>query len=249
MPRLMLNDTYWAKLKPILLQLGVHDKPHLRRTVDGILFRMRTGVPWRDLPREFGHWNAVYKRFNYWSNSDILMKSFKELSKDTDTEWEFIDGSYIKAHQHSAGAMGEGDQAIGLSRGGNTTKIHLAVDSYGLPIVFEVTGGDVHDSKAAPSLIDQLPEATAIVCDKGYDSQGIRDQITAKGAVPVIPRRKNSKVGNADLDKSLYKLRHLVENAFCNLKKFRAIATRYDKLKRNFVSMVALACCFLWLPM
>ena len=75
-------------------------------------------------------------------------------------------------------------------------------------------------------LIEQLPEATAIVCDKGYDSQGIRDQITAKGAVPVIPRRKNSKVGNADLDKSLYKLRHLVENAFCNLKKFRAIATR-----------------------
>jgi transposase len=177
------------------------------------------------------------------------MKSFKELSKDSDTEWEFIDGSYYKAHQHSAGARGDDDQAIGLSRGGNTSKIHLAVDSYGLPIVFEVTGGDVHDSQAAPTLIEQLPETTAIVADKGYDSQTIRDQIEAKGALPVIPRRKNSKVGNADLDKDLYKLRHLVENAFCNLKQFRAIATRYDKLKRNFVSMVALACCFLWLPM
>jgi transposase len=86
---------------------------------------MSTGVPWRDLPREFGHWNAVYKRFNYWSNSGILMKSFKELSKDTDTEREFIDGSYMKAHQHSARARGNYNQAIGLSRGGNTSKISV----------------------------------------------------------------------------------------------------------------------------
>ena len=54
MPLQMLNDKYWAKLKPILLQ-GIHDKPNLQMTVDGILFRMRTGIPWRDLPSEFGH--------------------------------------------------------------------------------------------------------------------------------------------------------------------------------------------------
>ena len=161
MPRLMLNDKYWAKLKPILLQQGIHDKPNLQMTVDGILFRMRTGVPWRDLPSDFGRWGSVYKRFNYWSKNNLLMNAFKELSKDTDTEWTFIDGSYCKAHQHSAGARGDDDQAIGLSRGGNTSKIHLVVDSYGLPIVFEVTGGDVHDSQAAPTLIEQLSETTA----------------------------------------------------------------------------------------
>jgi transposase len=178
-----------------------------------------------------------------------LTSIFKILSSDTDVEWEFIDGSYVKAHQHSAGAKGTDDQVIGLSRGGNTSKIHLAVDSYGLPIAFEITGGEVHDSKAASKLIDQLPLSTAIVGDKGYDSQSIRDQIEERGSIAVIPRRKNSKIGNADLDVYLYKLRHLVENAFARLKQFRAIATRYDKLKRNFVGMLALACAFIWLPM
>ncbi len=98
-------------------------------------------------------------------------------------------------------------------------------------------------------LIEQPPESEAIIADKGYDSQAIREQIQAKGSTPVIPRKENSTIGNKDLDWHLYKLRHLVENAFARLKHFRAVATRYDKLKRNFVSMVALACAFIWLPM
>lgn len=65
----------------------------------------------------------------------------------------------------------------------------------------------------------------------------------------VIPRRRHSKKINAILDRELYCYRHLVENAFARLKPYRAIATRYDKLKRNYESMVALACGFLWLPM
>jgi hypothetical protein len=73
------------------------------------------------------------------------MKIFKSLVQDPDLEWEFLDGSYVRAHQHSAGAAGDGDQAIGLSRGGNTTKIHMATESGGLPIEFEVTGGEIHD--------------------------------------------------------------------------------------------------------
>ena len=70
-----------------------------------------------------------------------------------------------------------------------------------------------------------------------------------KGEHPVIPRKKNSRKGNGDLDQGLYKLRHLVENAFARLKYFRGVATRYDKLKKNFISAVALACIFIWLPM
>ena len=60
---------------------------------------------------------------------------------DPDTEWMFTDSSYVKAHQHSAGAAGDEPQAIGKSRAGNTSKIHLAVDAYGLPIRFRITGG------------------------------------------------------------------------------------------------------------
>ena len=98
-------------------------------------------------------------------------------------------------------------------------------------------------------MITELPSADYIIADRGYNSEDVRTQIIDQGAIPVIPRKKNSKVGNDDVDWCLYKYRHLVENIFAKLKNFRAIATRYDKLKRNFEGSVALACAFLWLPM
>ncbi len=112
-----------------------------------------------------------------------------------------------------------------------------------------MTGGEIHDSTAASELIEKLPPTTAIVADKGYDSGKIREQIKSKGADAVIPRRSNSVAGNGDMNWSLYRDRHLVENAFARLKQFRGLATRYDKLKRNYQSTVAMACGLLWLPM
>ena len=125
----------------------------------------------------------------------------------------------------------------------------MAVDAFGLPIEFLLTGGEVHDAKEAPNLIQILPDADFIIADKGYDSEEIREQIREKSSTPVIPRKKNSKTGNGDIDWGLYKYRHLVENVFARLKYFRAIATRYDKLKRNYGSMLAIACSYIWLPM
>ena len=191
----------------------------------------------------------MYKRFNEWSKKGKWLLLFKKLVSEPDTEWEFIDGSYVKAHQHSAGARGSDSQAIGKSRAGNTTKIHLAVDGDGLPIEFTVTGGEVNYGTAASEFIEPLPPAKAVVADKGYDSERIREQIKNKGATAVIPRRSNSVIGNADMDGSLYRHRHLVKNAIARLKHFRGLATRYDKFKRNYQSGVAMACGFLWLPM
>lgn len=249
MPRLFLNDERWSKLERILLQVSIYNKPGLRMVVEGVLYRMRVGCPWRDLPAVFGHWNKVYKRFNAWSATGKWLKIFQFLVVEPDMEWVFLDGSYVKAHQHSAGAAGGAEQAIGKSRGGNTRKIHLAVDAYGLPIAFDITAGHIHDCTAAPELIDRLPATDAIVADKGYDSERLREQIQSKGSRVVIPRKRNSVKGNADLDTGLYRYRHLVENAFCRLKQYRAVASRFDKLKRNYESMVAVACSIFWLPM
>ena len=177
------------------------------------------------------------------------MRVFKALVQEPDLEWGFIDGSIVKAHQHSAGAASEEHQAIGKSVGGNTTKIHMAVDSHGLPIDFDITGGEVHDCKIAPEFIEKLPVADFTIADKGYESEEVREVIRKKSSVPVIPRKSNSKTGNADMDWGLYKYRHLVENLFARIKHFRGLATRFDKLKRNYVSVVAMACARLWLPM
>ena len=249
MPREMFTDELWGKLKKIVLTVGIYDKPFLRQTIEGIFYRLRVGCPWRDLPTAFGNWNAIYKRFNEWSRKEKLRGIFYALAIEPDLEWEFIDGSIVKAHQHSSGAAYGQDAAIGKSVAGNTSKIHMAVDACGLPIHFTVTGGEVHDCKEAPELVAALPKGDYIIADKGYDSDPLRIQIKDKGAVPVIPRKKNSTVGNDDMDWCLYKYRHLVENVFARLKHFRAIATRYDKLKRNFEGSIALACAFVWLPM
>ena len=245
----MLSDEHWSKLLETLLHMDIYNKRNLRMTVEGMLYRMRTGCPWRDLPKAFGDWNRIYKRFNAWSACGKWLKIFKALVVEPDMEWAFIDGSYAKAHQHSAGAAGGDDEAIGKSRAGNTSKIHLAVDAHGLPIEFEVTGGQINDCTQAAALIAKLPTAQTIVADKGYDSEAIREQIGQQGAKIVIPRKRTSVKGNADLDRGLYRNRHLVENAFARLKHYRAVASRFDKLKRNYESVVAMACAFLWLPM
>lgn len=119
----------------------------------------------------------------------------------------------------------------------------------GLPIHFKITGAEVHDNLVAEELIVALPTADYVIANKGYDSEDTREVIRKSDAPLIIPQKKNSKIVNEEIDWCLYKYRHLVENVFARLKHFRAVATRYDKLKRNFVSSVALAAEFLWLPM
>lgn len=161
----------------------------------------------------------------------------------------FIDGSYVRAHQHASGARIGEERAIGTSRGGATTKLHFAADSHGNPIDFEITGGEVHDSQAAGKVIDKVGAVKTIVADKGYDSDEIRVYVWARGGRAVIPRRSNSKRDNLGFDSHIYKQRHLVENLFAKLKHYRGIATRFDKLARNFKAMVFIACSIIWIKL
>ncbi len=77
-----------------------------RLFVDAVLWILRTGAPWRDLPPEFGHWNSVFVRFNRWSEKGVWESFFKVLAKDPDFEHVMIDATIVRAHQHAAGAKG-----------------------------------------------------------------------------------------------------------------------------------------------
>lgn len=251
MARTMLTDEQWQKLASILRQIRIYNKPNLRLTIEGMLYRIRVGCPWRDLPSCFGTWYSVYHQYRYWCIIGKWQKLMSILISDYDGEWLFIDGSVIKAHQHSTGAASFNDEAIGKSVTGNSTKLHLVVDACGNPVGIDITAGQVHDSKRAIALIDATvtDDTAAVVADRGYDSADIRSCISEKNAEPVIPVKSNSKSSNDDLDWHLYKLRHLVENTFARLKHFRDIATRYDKLKSSFQAAIILACAFIWLPL
>ena len=117
MPRTMLTDKLWLKLNPILLDLNIYDKPSLRNIVEGILYKMRIGIPWRDIPKRFGRHKTIFKTFSRWSKNSKLLKLFKKLSQDIDCEWLFIDGTYLRAHQHSTGAATDNSSNIKKRRG------------------------------------------------------------------------------------------------------------------------------------
>ena len=147
----------------------------------------------------------------------------------------FIDGSIVRACQHSCGARTDNHESIGKSRSGNSTKIHLAVDNGELPVYYELSFGNTHDIVHAGSLLANCPTSNMIVVDKGYDSEKLRKFVRDNNGTPVIRRKHNSVVGNQDVDRCMYKYRHSVENAFTRIKQYRGIATRYEKLERNYL--------------
>jgi transposase len=143
---------------------------------------------------------------------------------------------------------GEQNQAIGISRGGRSTKIHAIVDSKGRPLNFAVTGGQVHDSQVVGDVLDTPKPPLAITADKAYDSGKVRQQIKDEGALPVIPSRSNA-TKKAYCPRRFYRRRHKIENYFCRIKDWRRIATRYDKLARNFLAATALVGALYWLKL
>ena len=129
-----------------------------------------------------------------------------------------------------------------------STKIHMTTDALGRPIHFVITAGEVNDSTQADLLLEgvQTERVEHVIADKGYDSNSVLEKIDELGAVAVIPPRSNRKV-QREYDRELYKKRNLVERAFNKLKRFRRIATRYDRKAIYFKSFVYLAASLLWI--
>src|ERR1700757_2284236 len=129
-------------------------------------------------------------------------------------------------------------QAIGRSRGGPSTKIHALADALGNPCVLMLTPGQDHDLTCAQPLLENTtPEA--VIADKAYDADALIDKLRQQGVTPVIPPKDNRK-DKRECDFALYCERNLIERFFNKIKHFRAIATRYDKLARNYLAAVQL---------
>lgn len=141
---------------------------------------------------------------------------------------------------------GEGRQpGNGGNKRGLNTKVHLAVDARGLPVRAPVTSGTTADCTQAVALIDGFA-AEYLLADKGYDSNAVIAEAVRAGIKVVIPPKKNRKE-QREYDKELYRVRHLVENAFLHLKRWRRIATRYAKNASSFASSVHVRCISIWL--
>lgn len=222
--RYALKDEQWEQIKDLLPgrtgTVGITAKDN-RLFVEAVLYRYRSGIPWRDLPERFGDFRVVHTRFSRWAKTGVWQRVFEILSHDSDNEYAMLDPTIVRAHQHSAGGK---NQAIGRSKGGLSTKIHARTDALGNPTGFYFTDGQVHDLNGSDVLLDLSLSQTWLM-DKAYNSRDrvIDPILEAKGQV-VMPAKSNS-IDQRDYDRNLYKARHLIENFFAKLKQYRAIAT------------------------
>jgi transposase len=140
---------------------------------------------------------------------------------------------------------GQEAQALGRSRGGFSTKIHIAVDALGNPLRLLLTAGQRHDSLQAQGLIENF-EPQALIADKGYDSDALLESVTARGILAVIPPKK-SRLVQREYDQHLYRERHLIECFINKIKHYRRVFSRFEKLSKNYLGFLSFVSALVWL--
>jgi transposase len=175
-----LTDAQWAVLEPLLPRpnkLGRPSKWSRRQLVDGVRWRIRVGAPWRDVPECYGHWRSVYGLYRQWQRDGTWARILTALQSRTDTlgliGWDVsVDSTVVRAHQHAAGARrhshaqveppgGDGglepdDHALGRSRGGLSTKLHLACEQHRQAVALTLTGGQRGDSPQFTTVLERI---------------------------------------------------------------------------------------------
>jgi transposase len=144
----------------------------------------------------------------------------------------------IKVHFNACGARG-GNDMMGRTKGGNNTKITVCCDEKFHPVALQLDQGNRSDSKIGEEISNKV-KCSEFVADKGYDSNAIRDNLNKHGIISTIPYRRNRK-DIKEIDKNSYKQRNVIERFFLKLKKFRRLATRYDKLSSTFFNLIIIA--------
>jgi transposase len=218
-----------------------------RKFLQALHFFTVHSITWRALPAAFGNWNSIWKRFWRLSRSGVFEAFFQLLAETSKTAHvvQMFDSTVVRAHVSAAGAKGGQDnQALGRSRGGFSSKIHLKTDFNGLPIAFHLTGGEVSDSTQLEISLDIGPDITPRVAltDKGYDAANNRAACRKRGIIPVIPHRSNARNRPSFFPKLLYKTRARVEQTIGKLKRFKRVAMRCEKTSDSYAAFVAFAC-------
>ena len=240
-----LSDAQWAVIEPFMPrnQPGPERKDD-RQIISGILHVITAGCcRWCDCPAAYGPSTTVYNRFNPLVPPRLLAGDAGRPGQGG------LGGRRGRPRQHLCSGpplrprwkRGAKAQGIGPSRGGQTTKVHALTDVLGRPGVLLLTPGNASDVTTAPAVLAEAPgRIRRLAADKGYDADWLRADLRAEGITPVIPGKRGRKRRICH-DQRRYRERWRIEATFSRLKDFRRIATRYDKLARNYASALPLA--------
>ncbi|WP_405737091.1 IS5 family transposase [Streptomyces sp. NBC_01537] len=271
----------WDRIEPLMPADPVRGRRWAdhRRTLEAIAWKYRTCSPWRDLPDELGSFQTAHKRLIRWAVDGtwerILAALLAAADAGDDVGWTVsVDSTVCRAHQHAAGARKRGrparpnpDHALGRSRGGLSTKVHLASDSRARPLALHVTAGQAGDAPASEAVMARIrvprsglgrprTRPAVVLADRAYSSRAIRGHLRRRGIPAVIPqpadqighRLRRGRAGGRPpgFDTETYKQRNTVERCINRLKQWRGLAMRTDKLAIAYQAALHLAAILIW---
>src|SRR5215470_5210766 len=152
--RYELSDHEWATIRPMLPNKtrGV-PRVNDRRVLNGIFWVLRSGAPWRDLPKGFGPYTTCYNRFVRWRRAGVWSRIMDAMASAHDMAVQMIDTSIVRVHQHAASIARNKKQSMGRSRSGLSSKIYAVVDTNGLPVRVALTAGEAHDNRLGQTFV------------------------------------------------------------------------------------------------
>jgi transposase len=243
-----ITEEQYSRIKDSLpLQRGNVSLTNLQ-VLNAILYVAEQGCKWRGLPKRFGRWHTIYTRMNRWAKNGVLDRVFEQLQKEQIVRIKIealsLDSTSVKVHPDGTGALKKNrPQAIGKSRGGWNTKIHMVAADARTAITFSLSPGNDHDAPHGRALLEELgpmPQGLSLLMDRAYEGDETRQLVLDLGMIPVVPPKSN-RLHPWEYDRALYKKRNEIERLFRRLKGFRRIFSRFEKLDVLFLAFLCFA--------
>ena len=245
---MQLTREQFEQIAPLLPRQRGNVRLDNFEVVNAILYVAANGCKWRALPSHYGPWHSIYTRMSRWAKAGVLDKAFEQQQRaqvvQIKIEAVSLDSTSVKVHPDGTGARKKnGPQAIGKSRGGWNTKIHLVAADARTAITFSLSPGQAHDAPEGRELLKRLGAPNRplhLIMDRAYEGNETRQLALDLGFIPVVPPM-STRIEPWEYDRAMYKRRNEVERLFRRLKGYRRIFSRFEKLDLMFIAFISFA--------